>query len=110
MLNITDKAFQEILLRSSSRGSAPALRVGLKAGGCNGLSYLIQWDDSVRETDTVFEQQNAKVIVDHKSLPYLNGATLDYVSSLMYKGFKVLNPNEVSSCGCGESVNFKRDK
>lgn len=80
------------------------LRLGIKGGGCSGFSYVLRYEDEQpKDRDVVFEQHGLKVIVDKKSLVYLNGATLDWEKSLIRQGFKFINPNEKSSCGCGES-------
>lgn len=81
-----------------------SFRIGLKSGGCSGFAYHIQFeDDKPKEKDFVFNFNGLQVIVDKKSIIYLNGSELDWESSLMRKGFKFKNPNEKSSCGCGNS-------
>jgi iron-sulfur cluster assembly protein len=79
------------------------LRVGVQGGGCSGLSYTLGFDKSVNDTDAVFEEHGVKIVCDNKSGLYLNGATLDYVKDLMGGGFKFVNPNAKSTCGCGSS-------
>ena len=79
------------------------LRVGVKGGGCSGLSYVIEYCDAPRARDHVFDVDGAKVYVDPKSLIYLNGTTFDYVETFQQKGFKFVNPQVRSECGCGES-------
>ncbi len=83
------------------------LRVFVGGGGCSGLQYGMTFDNSPRETDLVFEQSGLRVIVDPRSLPYIMGANIDYVDSLMGGGFHLENPNAVSSCGCGHSFRTK---
>ncbi|MEO8084425.1 MAG: iron-sulfur cluster insertion protein ErpA [Ardenticatenales bacterium] len=80
-----------------------ALRVFVSGGGCSGMQYGMAFDTEMDEADQVFESAGVKVIVDSVSLPYLQGATIDYSESLMGGGFKIENPNAVSSCGCGHS-------
>lgn len=80
------------------------LRVGVKGGGCSGLSYTFAWEKEARLGDEVFEgPENAKIFVDKKSLLYLNGTVLDYDTSLIGRGFVFNNPNAKSTCGCGSS-------
>lgn len=80
------------------------LRLGVKGGGCSGFSYVLQFEDELpRDKDLVFDLEGVHVIVDKKSILYLNGCTLDWEKTLIRQGFKFINPNEKSSCGCGES-------
>lgn len=79
------------------------LRVGIKGGGCSGLSYHLEFDTELSKQDKQFEIDGVKVVVDVKSYLYLNGATLDYVSQGLIGGFTFVNPNAKSSCGCGTS-------
>jgi iron-sulfur cluster assembly accessory protein len=80
-----------------------ALRVFVAGGGCSGLQYGMTFDDELREGDTEFTAHEMRVLVDPMSANYLRGATVDYVDTLMGGGFKIENPNAVSSCGCGHS-------
>ena len=81
-----------------------ALRLGVRGGGCSGFNYVIEFsDDPPRDRDRVFEFDGLRVVVDKKSLVYLAGMELDWVQTLMQQGFKVNNPNEKTSCGCGHS-------
>jgi iron-sulfur cluster assembly protein len=79
------------------------LRVGIKGGGCSGLSYTINFDDKVGEHDAVYEVDGVKIIVDAKSAIYLQGTQLDFHKDLMGGSFKFVNPNADKTCGCGES-------
>lgn len=79
------------------------LRVGVKGGGCSGFSYLLDLTESQKDSDEVFEQHGIKVIVDPKSLLYLNGTTVDFKDEIMGRGFVFQNPNATTSCGCGSS-------
>ena len=98
--------------KRTAEGKAPkALRIGLRGGGCDGFSYLFEWADGEPEArDHVFdfdhEGQKVRVYVDKKSLIYLQGTTLNFVTGLMGHGFKFENPNVKGACGCGESVHF----
>lgn len=79
------------------------LRVGVKGGGCSGFSYLLDLTETQKETDEVFEQHGIKIVVDPKSLLYLNGTSIDFKDEIMGRGFVFGNPNATSSCGCGSS-------
>lgn len=79
------------------------LRVGVKGGGCSGFSYLLDLTESQRDSDEVFEQHGIKVVIDPKSLLYLNGTTIDFKDEIMGRGFVFQNPNATATCGCGSS-------
>jgi iron-sulfur cluster assembly protein len=107
---ISQAAVDAIETQIKKRGvPGTALRVGIRGGGCSGFSYVIEFHDGEPHArDTVYDLKstgggNVRVVVDKKSLLYLNGATLDWEKTLMRQGFKFLNPNEKSNCGCGTS-------
>ena len=105
MLQISDNAAR-LIKKMTDRNGVPdaGLRIGIKAGGCSGLSYTFAWEAAPRETDHVFDgPEGAKVFVDRKSYEFIKGTTLDYDTSLVSKGFIFNNPNAKSSCGCGTS-------
>jgi len=79
------------------------LRIGVKGGGCSGFSYLLDLTETQKDSDEVFEQHGIKMIIDPKSLLYLNGVTVDFKDEIMGRGFVFNNPNASSSCGCGSS-------
>ena len=103
-IRLTKKAV-EMAKKSIERRGVPTegLRLGVKGGGCSGVSYAIEFADKIRGRDHVFEFQGLKVVIDPKSLIYLRGSILDYEVKLMQHGFKFRNPNEKAGCGCGES-------
>jgi len=105
MLQISDNAGKLIRKMTLKHGMpAGGLRIGIKAGGCSGLSYTFAWEPDPRDGDHVFEgPDGARVWVDRKSFQYIDGTTLDYDTSLVSKGFIFNNPNAKSSCGCGTS-------
>ncbi len=82
---------------------AEGLRLGVRGGGCSGVSYAIEFADKIRPRDQVFEFEGLRVVIDPKSLIYLRGSILEYEVKLMQHGFRFRNPNEKSGCGCGES-------
>jgi iron-sulfur cluster assembly protein len=109
-ISITQSAVDAIGSQIEKRNMpGTALRVGIRGGGCSGFSYVIEFHDGApRARDIVYDLKasdgsNVRVVVDKKSLLYLNGATLDWEKTLMRRGFKFINPNEKSSCGCGTS-------
>ena len=107
---ITESAAREIARQRDKRGTPEArIRVGVRGGGCTGFSYVFEWADEVKPTDTEFSGPSGSgvgIVVDPKSLVYLGGMTLDYVRGMMGHGFKFNNPNAKGSCGCGESIQF----
>ncbi|MBC6399895.1 MAG: iron-sulfur cluster assembly accessory protein [Ekhidna sp.] len=105
MINVTDKAKEEIVMLLSKEGKSNDhnIRVSVKGGGCSGLMYDLSFDSQIREKDEVFEDKGIKILVDKKSLLYLLGTTLDFSGGLNGKGFQFVNPNASRTCGCGES-------
>ena len=104
MLSLTDVAATKVaeFLEKHQRPNA-LLRVRVVGGGCSGFQYQLALDDESRNGDQVIEQNGVKILVDERSLPYLDGTEIDYVEDLMGAGFRFNNPNAVSDCGCGES-------
>ncbi|HBX69616.1 MAG TPA: iron-sulfur cluster insertion protein ErpA [Chloroflexi bacterium] len=94
-------AVQDLLAKRELEGYA--LRVYIKGGGCSGYQYGMALDNNFREQDLVTDCFGVKVVVDEVSIDYMRGATIDFVEDVMGSGFKVENPNAVSSCGCGSS-------
>jgi iron-sulfur cluster assembly protein len=99
------EAVRDLLQKRNLEGYA--LRVFISGGGCSGFQYGMALDSNPRETDLTFEQDGVKVLVDDVSIDYLRGATVDFVENLMGGGFKIENPNAISSCGCGSSFRTK---
>jgi len=105
-LEVTPSAVKRIRVLLAKEGISTevgGLRLGVKGGGCSGLSYAIGFDAKPRETDNIFTFDGVHVFVDPKSFVYLKGMTLDYEETLMRQGFNFLNPNSTRSCGCGSS-------
>jgi len=105
-VHVTPNAVKRIRVILAKEGIAPeegGLRLGVKGGGCSGLSYAIAFDSHPRERDRIFTFEGVRVFVDPKSFVYLSGMTLDYEETLMRQGFNFINPNSTRSCGCGTS-------
>jgi len=107
MITISEKALHHLLELMVTEGLTPEthhLRVGVKGGGCSGLSYVMDFDDTTQEFDEIVEVNGGlKVVIDRKSVLYLYGTELDYSDGLNGKGFQWINPNASRTCGCGES-------
>ncbi len=104
-LTLSEKAAKHIQKSLNNRSKGIGLRLGVKTSGCSGMAYVIEFADEVEENDQVFESQGVKIVVDPKSLVYLDGTELDYVREGLNEGFKFNNPNIKDQCGCGESFN-----
>lgn len=104
-IKITEKAVKEIMqiMKENSIPEGYGLRVGVKGGGCSGLTYTLGFDAEQKEGDTVIEVNDVRLYVDGKSLFYLTGTELDFTDGLDGKGFVFNNPNATKTCGCGES-------
>ena len=105
MITLSEKAKDRLssLMRDAGHDSSFFVRVGVESGGCSGLSYKLEFDNSLRPEDKSFEDKGVKIVVDKKSFLYLIGTELDFSDGLNGKGFAFLNPNASRSCGCGES-------
>jgi iron-sulfur cluster assembly protein len=109
MVNVSDTAAQQLLNIFIEENKDPKdnyVRVGVKSGGCSGLSYILDFEDRASESDKVVESNGVNLLIDKKSLLYLIGTTLEYSSGLNGKGFHWTNPNAQRSCGCGESFSL----
>ena len=109
MIKISDIAKNKVVELMSNDGYNPNedfIRVGVKSGGCSGLSYDLNFDKSKSDNDKVFEDNNIKIVVDKKSFLYLVGTTLEYSGGLNGSGFIFSNPNASRTCGCGESFSL----
>ena len=109
MIKVSDTAKRKVIELMTDEGFDSVndyVRVGVKSGGCSGLSYDLTFDKSQQENDKVFEDNNVRIVVDKKSFLYLVGTTLEYSGGLNGKGFVFNNPNANRTCGCGESFSL----
>ncbi len=104
VVTLSESALKEVKRLMNVQGlTEGGLRLGVKGGGCSGLSYTINFDEKIGQYDTVYEIDGIKLIVDAKSAIYLQGTQLDFQKDLMGGSFKFVNPNANKTCGCGES-------
>lgn len=109
MIKVSPSAQKKVSQLMQEEGFSPTLdfvRVGVKSGGCSGLSYDLSFDNTKSDQDRLFEDRQVKILVDKKSLLYLLGTTLEYFGGLNGKGFVFNNPNAERTCGCGESFSL----
>lgn len=109
MIKVAETAKNKVSLLMKEEGFDPTndyVRVGVKSGGCSGLSYELKFDKTLHDGDKIFEDNHVKILVDKKSLLYLVGTTLEYSGGLNGKGFVFNNPNAQRTCGCGESFSL----
>lgn len=104
-ITMTTTAADHVRKFLADRGKGLGLRLGVRTSGCSGMAYVLEFADGLESDDRVFEDQGVKVIVDPKSLLYLDGTELDYTKEGLNEGFKFNNPNVKDACGCGESFN-----
>ena len=104
-VTLTDRAADHVRRYIEKRGKGVGLRLGVKTTGCSWLAYKLEFADEVQPEDREFESRGVRVLIDPKSLAYLDGTELDFVREGLNEGFKFNNPNEKDRCGCGESFN-----
>ncbi|MCX7153602.1 MAG: iron-sulfur cluster assembly protein IscA [Betaproteobacteria bacterium] len=104
-ITLTEKAATHVSNFLAKRGKGIALRLGVRTTGCSGLAYKLEYADAINPEDLAFESFGVKVVVDPKSLPYIDGTELDFAREGLNEGFKFNNPNVKDACGCGESFN-----
>ncbi len=104
-IQLTDAALKHVLALREKQGKDLYLRVGVRQGGCSGMSYMMDFEEpsKVRENDEVFDYDGFKIVCDPKSLLYLYGLVLDYSDAMIGGGFQFTNPNATQNCGCGKS-------
>tara|TARA_B000000532_G_scaffold159898_1_gene128846 strand:- start:21 stop:350 length:330 start_codon:yes stop_codon:yes gene_type:complete len=109
MIKVHETAKQKVSTLMKEEGFDPSrdyVRVGVKSGGCSGLSYELKFDSEIKKEDKIYEDNQVKIIVDKKSILYLAGTVLEYSGGLNGKGFVFNNPNAQRTCGCGESFSL----
>jgi len=104
-VTLTEKAAVHVQTFLAKRGKGVALRLGVRTTGCSGMAYKLEYADEVLPEDLQFESHGVKVVIDPKSLPYIDGTELDFAREGLNEGFKFNNPNVKDECGCGESFN-----
>jgi len=104
-VTLTERAAERVQKFLANRGKGAGLRLGVKTSGCSGMAYVLEFADDVHEEDQVFESHGVKVIIDTKSMLYLDGTEVDFAKEGLNEGFKFNNPNVKAACGCGESFN-----
>jgi iron-sulfur cluster assembly protein len=112
MITLTDKGAEkvrEFLAGQAAVAETAGLRVGVRGGGCSGFQYALAFDEQ-RDGDKVFEDKGIRLLVDHPSLPYVEGSVIDFVDGMTGAGFKVENPNVVAACGCGSSFRVAEEE
>lgn len=102
-VSLTQAAARHVNKYLAKRGKGVGVRLGVKTTGCSGLAYKLEYVDDVEPGDVLFEEQGVKLMIDPKSLAYIDGTELDYVREGLNEGFRFNNPNERDRCGCGES-------
>lgn len=102
-VSMTESAAKHVNKALTQRGKGIGLRLGVRTAGCSGMAYRLEYVDELNEDDAVFESNGVKIVVDPKSLAYLDGTELDFTREGLNEGFKFNNPNVKDECGCGES-------
>jgi iron-sulfur cluster assembly protein len=108
MITVTESAASRIRDMISKRGSGVGLRVGVTESGCSGYKYALDYAEAVAADDIVIERDDAKVVIDQKSMTIIGDTEVDYVKDGLNQSFKFNNPNAVSECGCGESFSITK--
>ena len=104
-VTLSEAAARHVTRYIAKRGKGVGVRLGVKTTGCSGLAYKLEYADDIAPEDHVFEEHGVKVLVDPKSLQYIDGTELDYTREGLNEGFKFRNPKVKDECGCGESFN-----
>lgn len=104
-VTLSASAAKHVEKQLASRGKGIGIRLGVRPSGCSGMAYVLEFVDDSAPEDTVFDNHGVKVVVDPKSLAYLDGTELDFTREGLNEGFKFNNPNVKAECGCGESFN-----
>lgn len=105
-VSITETAAGHVARQLAERGRGLGIRVGVTTTGCSGMAYVLEFADRVEDGDRVFEEHGVKIVVDPKSLVYIDGTEMDFVKQGINEGFEFRNPNVKGECGCGESFSI----
>jgi iron-sulfur cluster assembly protein len=105
-ISLSQTAAERVQNFLENRGSGLGLRLGVKTTGCSGMAYVLEFVDELQPEDEVFEDKDVKIIVDKKSLLYIDGTRLDFIKEGLNEGFRFQNPNVKGECGCGESFSI----
>ena len=103
-MELTNEAIEKLVLKTN--GTHDTIRIGVSGGGCAGYEYVFAFESTIYDDDHVYDYGTFNIVIDDNSMPYLKDATLDYVVEGIQEQFKIINPLEKSSCGCGVSVQF----
>ena len=104
-ISLTESAAKHVAAQLKRRGKGMGLRVGVRTTGCSGLAYKLEFVDEKKPEDVAYDLHGVTIVVDPKSLPYLDGTVLDFTREGLNEGFRFRNPNVKDQCGCGESFN-----
>ena len=105
-ITMSKTAAEHVASQLESRGKGLGIRVGVTTTGCSGMAYVLEFVDELEDSDKVFEDHGIKIIVDPKSLVYIDGTEMDFIKSGVNEGFEFRNPNVKGECGCGESFSI----
>ncbi|MEX0430844.1 HesB/IscA family protein [Spiribacter insolitus] len=106
-IQLTERAADHIRDALARQGSGMGLRLGVRTSGCSGFMYTVDYADAVADDDTLVEQHGVSVVIDRKSLPFLEGVEVDFVREGLNERFSFRNPNVTAECGCGESFSVQ---
>tara|TARA_Y100000361_G_C10877362_1_gene197402 strand:- start:109 stop:426 length:318 start_codon:yes stop_codon:yes gene_type:complete len=105
MLELTDAAINQAISKTENDGN-DTIRIGVTGGGCTGFKYIFAFAETIHSTDHILDYGKFQIVIDEESLPLLDEATLDFVHEGINQSFKIINPKETASCGCGVSISF----
>lgn len=105
MIELTNAAISQALSETKTHGN-DTIRIGVTGGGCTGYKYVFDFASSINSSDHILDYGKFSIVIDEESLPLLKGSTLDFIQEGLNTSFKLFNPNETASCGCGVSISF----
>lgn len=104
MIEITNEAIAKLIQKTQNKSNT--IRIGVTGGGCAGYEYIFDYESTIHTEDNVYDFGKFNIVIDNQSLPFLSDATLDYITLGLNETFKIINPKETASCGCGVSIGF----